>query len=307
MEKTDNVRDNYQQQAIKIRDYGSQQMQRLRDQYKLQQQHLLKLLELLDIGNCMSVIEAECMRTDSMLFDPNITFDLDQPVHVPREFFPPSSDSEYMTAGSQSDVRESSGETDASSDRVQVSGRVPTQHKRSSSDTSQTSSASEHSMLTAAQRGWDGLRMSKVRPRKPRKKRKKCGRSDEQQQQHSAQFHNTHGDDQDVEEMGEEDEESDDAVPPSSLPLTVDSVHQYRGDVGRETTPGQDSQTSGDYESARQSREQSVESTENPISPDSDRTLTPTLQPDSQEDYYVVMFDNEPQDGGGQHGGETNV
>lgn len=61
-------------------------MLRLREQYKLQQQHLLKLLELLDIGNCVNVIEAECIRTESTIFDADITFDVEaQAIHVPQD------------------------------------------------------------------------------------------------------------------------------------------------------------------------------------------------------------------------------
>lgn len=62
------------------------QMLRLREQYKLQQQHLLKLLELLDIGNCVNVIEAECVRTESTIFDADIAFDDGaQSIHVPQD------------------------------------------------------------------------------------------------------------------------------------------------------------------------------------------------------------------------------
>ena len=47
-------------------------MSKLRDQYKIQQQNLMKLLELLEVGNCLHVIEAECSRTESMIFDSEI-------------------------------------------------------------------------------------------------------------------------------------------------------------------------------------------------------------------------------------------
>src|SRR5687768_12587323 len=46
-----------------------QQMNRLREQYKTQQQHVLKLLELLDIGNCVNLIRDDCQRTESAIFD----------------------------------------------------------------------------------------------------------------------------------------------------------------------------------------------------------------------------------------------
>src|SRR5579872_5122731 len=44
-------------------------MNRLREQYKTQQQHVLKLLELLDIGNCVNLIRDDCQRTESAIFD----------------------------------------------------------------------------------------------------------------------------------------------------------------------------------------------------------------------------------------------
>jgi len=62
---------------LKIRDYGVAQTARLREQYKAQQLHVLKLLELLDVGHCAAVIEAECMRTESMIFDADIAFDFE--------------------------------------------------------------------------------------------------------------------------------------------------------------------------------------------------------------------------------------
>lgn len=97
--QVEKIKDNYNGQLLKIRQYGSGQLERLRDQYKLQQQHILKLLELLDIGNCMTVIEAECLRTESMIFNSDLTFDLEAAVYMPRD----DSQSEYMTAGDTTD------------------------------------------------------------------------------------------------------------------------------------------------------------------------------------------------------------
>ena len=104
-EKMDQIRDNYNSQVMKIKEYRAFQMNKLREQYKLQQQHLLKLMELLDIGNCLHIVEAECMRTESMIFDPNISIDLEaEPVHVQRDMDFSDVESEYVTAGSQSDM-----------------------------------------------------------------------------------------------------------------------------------------------------------------------------------------------------------
>ena len=68
----DSMRDSYAQRVQRIRDYGTQQLERLREQYKMQQSHMLKLVEILDIGNCLNGIEAECKRNESMLFNGDI-------------------------------------------------------------------------------------------------------------------------------------------------------------------------------------------------------------------------------------------
>ena len=100
--QVEKIKENYNGQLLKIRQYGSGQLERLRDQYKLQQQHILKLLELLDIGNCMTVLEAECLRTDSMIFNADLSFDLEAAVYMPQQISSPSG-SEYMTAGDTTD------------------------------------------------------------------------------------------------------------------------------------------------------------------------------------------------------------
>ncbi|KAL8561586.1 hypothetical protein ACOMHN_024822 [Nucella lapillus] len=70
------IRDGTNHQIIRIRDYGSLQMERLRESYKLQQQHVLKVIEAMNLENCRTVVETECMRTESMIFDINFP-DLD--------------------------------------------------------------------------------------------------------------------------------------------------------------------------------------------------------------------------------------
>jgi Leucine-rich repeat (LRR) protein len=100
----DKIRDNYNYQVFKIRDYGSQQLERLRDQYKQQQNYVLKIIELLDIGNCMAVVEAECMRTESMLFNPDIQLDFDtNPVHILPPLLLAAPVLDYETAASHAD------------------------------------------------------------------------------------------------------------------------------------------------------------------------------------------------------------
>ena len=87
------MRENYNSQVCKIREYGQLQLSRLREQYKTQQQYLLKLLELIDVGNCITVIEAECLKTESVIFDADITFDLEpRPIRMPEPSERPSED-----------------------------------------------------------------------------------------------------------------------------------------------------------------------------------------------------------------------
>lgn len=82
MDYAGRLREQYTCQLSKVRDYSSEQLSKLHAQYKIQQQHLIKLMELLNMTSCKSAIEAECLRTESLLFD----FDLDfeqHAVHVP--------------------------------------------------------------------------------------------------------------------------------------------------------------------------------------------------------------------------------
>jgi len=114
--QVDKMRENYAAQAARIREYGIIQMSRLREQYKTQQQHVLKLVELLDVGSCVSgVIEAECMKAESMIFDADIAFDFEaQPAHANESLIGANADavsesSRYVTA-SDSDLSVSSEE-----------------------------------------------------------------------------------------------------------------------------------------------------------------------------------------------------
>lgn len=89
--QVDKVRDNYHQrlthlkdysshqiqqicdvtnnQIVRIRDYGSLQMEKLRETYKLQSKHVLKMMEAMNLDNCKNVMDAECMRADSIMLD----------------------------------------------------------------------------------------------------------------------------------------------------------------------------------------------------------------------------------------------
>jgi len=114
--QVDKMRENYAVQAARIREYGMIQMSRLREQYKTQQQHVLKLVELLDVGSCVSgVIEAECMKAESMIFDADIAFDFEaQPAHANESLIganvDAASESSHDVTASDSDLSMSSEE-----------------------------------------------------------------------------------------------------------------------------------------------------------------------------------------------------
>ena len=114
--QVDKMRENYAAQAARIREYGIVQMSRLREQYKTQQQYVLKLVELLDVGSCVSgVIEAECMKAESMIFDADIAFDFEaQPAHANESLIGANADaaseSSHYVTGSDSDLSVSSEE-----------------------------------------------------------------------------------------------------------------------------------------------------------------------------------------------------
>uniref|UniRef100_A0A2C9KMI5 Ig-like domain-containing protein n=1 Tax=Biomphalaria glabrata TaxID=6526 RepID=A0A2C9KMI5_BIOGL len=63
------IRERANNQIVRIRDYGSSQLDKLRETYKLQQQHVLKLLDTMNLDNCRHVVETECMRAESMMYD----------------------------------------------------------------------------------------------------------------------------------------------------------------------------------------------------------------------------------------------
>jgi len=129
--QVDKMRENYAAQAARIREYGIIQMSRLREQYKTQQQHVLKLVELLDVGSCVSgVIEAECMKAESMIFDADIAFDFEaQPAHANESLIGANADAASESSHSDSDLSESSEDynvTCVADVSLPVSGEVET-------------------------------------------------------------------------------------------------------------------------------------------------------------------------------------
>ncbi|XP_041358091.1 leucine-rich repeat neuronal protein 3-like [Gigantopelta aegis] len=89
------IRELYNNQLLRIRDYSSLQMGRMHEKYKLQQQHVIKLLETMNLDNCKNLIDTECMRAESKIYELNINVDDDEQPLSPLE-----SDSEYHTATS---------------------------------------------------------------------------------------------------------------------------------------------------------------------------------------------------------------
>lgn len=103
-QKLEQLRETYNNQLLKIRDYGSAQMTRIHKKYKLQQRHVIKLLETMNFDNCRQIIDTECVRTESMIFETNLThpeLSIPSPSHS-------DSDLEYHTASSNNDTPMSS-------------------------------------------------------------------------------------------------------------------------------------------------------------------------------------------------------
>ncbi|CAG2250568.1 unnamed protein product [Mytilus edulis] len=97
-QKLEHLRDTYNNQLFKIRDYGSSQMARVHKKYKIKQRHVLKLLETMNFDNCRMIIDSECVRTESMIFETNL-------IHPDLNLITPSdSDTEYQTASSTNET-----------------------------------------------------------------------------------------------------------------------------------------------------------------------------------------------------------
>ncbi|XP_074651423.1 uncharacterized protein LOC141906113 [Tubulanus polymorphus] len=97
----DKIRENYNNQMIKIRDYGANQLEKLRETYKLQHQHLIKILETMNMDNCRGVMETECLPNEQLFIDANFSSILDASAkRLSRDSI---SDSEFVTACSDSD------------------------------------------------------------------------------------------------------------------------------------------------------------------------------------------------------------
>lgn len=120
-QKLEQLRDTYNNQLFKIRDYGSSQMARIHKKYKIKQRHVMKLLETMNFDNCRMIIDSECVRTESMIFETDLIHpdlgigspsnsDSDAEYHQDLGIvFPTNSESdEYQTATSRDNTPHSS-------------------------------------------------------------------------------------------------------------------------------------------------------------------------------------------------------
>ncbi|GFR66925.1 leucine-rich repeat neuronal protein 1-like [Elysia marginata] len=69
------IRERANNQIVRIRDYGTSQLEKLRETYKLQHLHVMKLLDTMNLDNCRHIVETECMRAESMMFDVDLLGD----------------------------------------------------------------------------------------------------------------------------------------------------------------------------------------------------------------------------------------
>ena len=126
--QVEKIRDNYHAQVNKIKEYGSTQMEKLREQYKTQQQHVFKLLELMNLGNCRGAVEAE-ISSDTILFEPvDITIDMDPCASSTTDHFEENvsyaGSEDYMTASSSSET----SSQDATNEPIKLDVKLETHY-----------------------------------------------------------------------------------------------------------------------------------------------------------------------------------
>lgn len=97
------LREGYSNQVLKIRDYGSLQLGRFHHKYKLKQQHVMQLLEMMKMDNCRNMFDNECVRTESMILETHLA-DPEGEEILPSPLDSANvSDSEYVTATDSED------------------------------------------------------------------------------------------------------------------------------------------------------------------------------------------------------------
>lgn len=102
------LREKYNSQVDKMKDYGSDKLDKIHEKYKLKQQHVIKLIEMMNLDNCRTVFESECVSAESMILHSDM-FPADVSLQSPIDSLSPS-DSEYVTASSSESSKYSSQE-----------------------------------------------------------------------------------------------------------------------------------------------------------------------------------------------------
>ncbi|XP_061185346.1 leucine-rich repeat neuronal protein 1-like [Saccostrea echinata] len=125
------LRDTYNTQLLKVREYGSLRLSKLHKKYKLKQKHMINLLDTLNIDNCRTIIDSECVRTESMLFEPEDILCTPESRSI--------SSGEYVTASSNNTSTHASQETlhgsDPSDEHMNTENRGFVVHDAIASDT----------------------------------------------------------------------------------------------------------------------------------------------------------------------------
>ncbi|XP_062566619.1 leucine-rich repeat neuronal protein 1-like [Saccostrea cucullata] len=125
------LRDTYNTQLLKVREYGSLRLGKLHKKYKLKQKHMINLLDTLNIDNCRTIIDSECVRTESMLFEPEDILCTPESRSL--------SSGEYVTASSNNTSTHASQESlhgsDPSEQHMNTDNRVFIVHDAIANDT----------------------------------------------------------------------------------------------------------------------------------------------------------------------------
>lgn len=111
------LREKYNSQVDKMKDYGGDKLEKIHEKYKLKQQHVIKLIEMMNLDNCRTVFESECVRTESMILHSDM-FPPDVSLNSPCDSLSPS-DSEYVTASSSESSKYSSQENIPAHDKCE--------------------------------------------------------------------------------------------------------------------------------------------------------------------------------------------
>lgn len=150
------LREKYNSQVDKIKDYGNIKLERLHEKYKLKQQHVIRLLDMMNLDKCRTVFESECVRTESMILKSDV-FNAEVPLHSPIDSVSVS-DSEYMTATSTESSKYSSQrninqalDDDSDNDLSPMNPFIPEDSTAVDIDSTEASEIGETSFMTVSE------------------------------------------------------------------------------------------------------------------------------------------------------------